>query len=115
MFSSHFYFTENNCIFKIHIKKILFKKTPLLKNCHQIEKLSLNLSSHFCCSQKDIANMKNELEKRQREDESTVKANQSTQQIEASENGCDNTEVDADAAPALSNGINTTPTKLVTC
>lgn len=57
-------------------------------------------------SQKDIANMKNELEKRQREEDSAVKANQITQQSEEStENGCDN-------SAALSNGINPT---LVTC
>lgn len=50
--------------------------------------------------------MKNELEKRQREEDSAVKANQITQQSEEStENGCDN-------SAALSNGINTT---LVTC
>lgn len=51
--------------------------------------------------------MKNELEKRQREDDST-KANQSTQPSEASENGCDST-------AAITNGIDTAPTNLVTC
>lgn len=50
--------------------------------------------------------MKNELEKRQREEDSAVKANQITQQSEeATENGCDN-------SAALSNGIST---PLVTC
>lgn len=52
--------------------------------------------------------MKNELEKRQREEDSTVKANQSTQPSEATENGCDST-------AAITNGIDTAPKNLVTC
>lgn len=53
--------------------------------------------------------MKSEIEKRQREDD-TVRPNQSTQQSEPSEIDCDE-----ESKSTLSNGINSTPTKLVAC
>lgn len=49
--------------------------------------------------------MKNEIEKRQRDDN---KADQES--LEANQNGSDET-----AEPSLSNGVNTSPTKLVAC
>lgn len=57
--------------------------------------------------------MKNEIEKRQREDDNNAKANQSTQEsLEASpQNGTD----ESAAEPTLTNGVNNTPTKLVAC
>lgn len=59
----------------------------------------------FICSQKDIANMKNEIEKRQREDDNNAKANQSTQ-LEAAQNGTEET---------AETGVNSTAAKLVAC
>lgn len=58
--------------------------------------------------------MKNEIEKRQREDDNNAKANQSSQQsLEAAQNGTDeNTETDE---PALANGVDSKPAKLVAC
>lgn len=57
--------------------------------------------------------MKNEIEKRQREDDNNAKANQSTQEsLEASpQNGTD----ESTAESTLTNGVNNTPTKLVAC
>lgn len=49
--------------------------------------------------------MKNEIEKRQREDDNNAKANQSTQ-LKAAQNGTDET---------AENGVNSTAAKLVAC
>lgn len=56
--------------------------------------------------------MKNEIEKRQREDENNAKANQSTQEsLETTEqNG-----IDESTEPVLTNGVAATSTKLVAC
>lgn len=54
--------------------------------------------------------MKNEIEKRQREEEINADANQSSQEsLEAAQNGIENDE------PTLSNGVDAKPTKLVAC
>lgn len=60
--------------------------------------------------------MKNEIEKRQREDDNNAKANQSTQESldteAALQNGSDNDSTE----PTLTNGnVNNTQTKLVAC
>lgn len=55
--------------------------------------------------------MKNEIEKRQKEDDNSAKANQSTEEsLKAEPNGTDDT-----TEPALTNGVNTNATKLVAC
>lgn len=61
--------------------------------------------------------MKNEIEKRQREDENNAKANQSTQESleattteEEEQNGTDES-----TEPVLTNGVASAPTKLVAC
>lgn len=59
--------------------------------------------------------MKNEIEKRQREDENNAKANQSTQEsletTEEEQNGAD----ESSTEPVLTNGVANAPTKLVAC
>lgn len=54
------------------------------------------------CSQKDLANMKNEIEKRQREDENKA-ADQSTQPLEESKQILESTE--ATIAESIDNAV----------
>lgn len=68
-------------------------------------------------SQKDIANMKNEIEKRQREDDNNAKANQSSQQsLEEAQNGTDDDTTEV-GEPVLANGVESSsaPAKVVAC
>lgn len=58
--------------------------------------------------------MKNEIEKRQREDDNNAKANQSSQQsLEAAQNGTE--EAVETGEPALANGVDSAPAKVVAC
>lgn len=61
--------------------------------------------------------MRNEIEKRQRDDESNAKANQSSQQsLEAAQNGTDDsTETGEPGEPTLVNGVDSAPTKVAAC
>lgn len=70
--------------------------------------------------------MKNEIEKRQREDDNNAKANQSTQELmdtatatvteQSAQNGSDSTEDTTESTePTLTNGVSNAPTKLVAC
>lgn len=66
------------------------------------------------CSQKDIAIMKNEIEKRQREEDNNANPNQSSQALDAAaQNGT--RETTETCEPTHSNGVDAAPSKLVAC
>lgn len=60
--------------------------------------------------------MKNEIEKRQREDENNAKANQSTQEaLESTEEELPQNGAEESTEPALTNGVANAAAKLVAC